>query len=234
MNYKTIFRDTLRLFGSSKLLWIFGAFSFGSEFLYGVTIYSIGKHPVACIPYPLLLLAISFSFIAKAGLIFSTKQVVSGQSATFSTTWDFCTAKMKSVGLYFVSFPLLFVSVFTLRIFAWSKVTGLGAWFVGMQVTYFFISLLTMSMCTVVIHNLTARPALWTGFLIVVSNFPQLIALNSIYIVLHLLVVGAIENAYFGFLVLVPSTVTMTLAYQLFIARVSYPTLSNAQNTAYQ
>jgi hypothetical protein len=232
MNYKTIFRDTLRLFGSSKLLWIFGAFSAASEFLYRVTTYSIGKHPVACIPYPLLLLAICFSFMAKAGLIYSTKKIISGQNITFSATWDFCKAKMKNVGLYFVSFPLLFVSVFTLQIFAWSKITGWGAWFVGMQLIYFLISLLTMSMCTVVIHDLTARPALWTGFLIVVSNFPQIMVLNSIYIVLHLLVVGAVENAHFGFLVLVPFTVIMTLAYQLFIEKVSYPALSNVQNTA--
>jgi hypothetical protein len=232
MNYRIIFRDTLRLFGSSKLPWILGAFSFGSEFLYGVTVYSIGKQPVACIPYPLLLLAISFSFIAKTGLIFSTKQIASFQHITFSATWNFCTAKMKSLGLYFVSFPLLFVSVFTLQIFAWSKVTGLSGWFVGMQLIYFLISLLTMSMCTVVIHDLTARHALWTGFLIVVRNFPQLITLNSIYIVLHILVVGAIENAYFGFLVLVPFTVTITLAYQLFVEKVSYPALSNVQNTA--
>ena len=101
-----------------------------------------------------------------------------------------------------------------------------------MQLTYFLISILTMSMCTVVIHDLTARPALWTGFLIVVRNFPQIIVLNSIYIVLHLLFVGAVENAHFGFLVLVPFTVTMTLAYQLFIEKVSDPTLSNVQNTA--
>jgi hypothetical protein len=232
MNYKTIFRDTLRVFGNAKVLWIFGAFSFGSEFLLGVTIYSIGKHPVACIPYPLLLLAICFSFIAKAGLIYSTERIISGQSIPFSATWNFCTAKLRNAGLYFVSLPLLLVSVFTLRIFAWSKVTGLSGWFIGMQLAYFFISLLIMSMCTVVIHNLGARPALWTGFLIVISNFPQVLVLNSIYILFHLLVVGVIENAYFGFLVLVPFIVTMTLAYRLFIAKVPYPALSNAQNTA--
>jgi hypothetical protein len=157
---------------------------------------------------------------------------VSGQNPSFSATWNFCTGKIKRVGLYFVSFPLLFFSVFTLQIFSWSKITGLGAWFVGIELTYFLISLFTMSICTVVIHNLAVRPALWTGLLIVVSNFPQVIALNSIYILLHLLVVGAAGNATFGFLVLVPFTVTMALAYQMFIDRVSYPALSNTQNAA--
>jgi hypothetical protein len=232
MNHKTIFRDTLRLFGSSKLPWIFGVFSIVSEFGYNVTTYSIGKHPVSCIPYPLLFIAICLSFIAKAGLIYSTKYSVTGQNPTFSAVWAFCTAKAKSVSLYFVSFPLLFFSVFTLQIFAWSKISGLLTWLVGMQVTYFLLSLFTMSMCTVVLPTLTTGPALRSGLLIILSNFPRLIVLNSIYIVLHLLVVGAVENANFGFFVLVPFTVTTALAYQMLIERASYSALSNTQNTA--
>ena len=197
-----------------------------------ITTYSIGKHLVSCIPYPLLFLAIWFSFIAKAGLIYSTQQIASGQNPTFSAAWNYCTAIIKRVSLYLVSIPLLYFSVFTVQIFKWSKITGLEAWFVGMELTYFLIALFTMSMCTAVIHNLAVRSALWTGLLIVVRNFPQVIALNSIYILLHVLVVGDAGNATFGFLVLVPFTVTMTLAYQMFIDRVSYPALSNAPDTA--
>jgi len=233
MNYKTIFLDTIRLFRASKLLWIFGVFAIVSDVVNRISIYSIGKHPVSCIPYPLVLIAIYFSSIAVCGLIYSANQIASNQTSTFSEAWEFCKTKVKRVfWFYFLSIPLVMFSVFIPELVRLSEISALITWFVGILATFFLNSLFTLSICTIAINNLESGLALWTGLLIVFNNFPHVMVLNGIYLILQILIMGATGNTFFGIIVVVPLTVTMTLAYRVFITKTSYPALSNIQPTA--
>jgi len=233
MNYKSIFLDTLRLFRESKLLWIFGTFALISEILIRVSVYSIGKHPISCIPYPLVLIAVYFSFLAKAGLIYSANQVVSNQSPTFSEVWDFCKKKAKIfIGLYFISIIWIILSFALVEIVVLNKFALILAMLAGVLIDFFFYSLLTIGICAIVINHLEVKPALWTGLLMVFRNFSHLAILGSILLVLQILLNLIAGNAILGLLLLVPFTVTMALAYQVFITKGSYPALSNIQPTA--
>ena len=233
MNYKIIFRDTLRLFGGSKLLWIFGTLAIFSSVVNRISIYSIGKHPVSCIPYPLVLIAIYFSSMAVCGLIYSANQMVSNQTSTFSEAWEFCKTKVKRVfWLYFLSIPLVMFSLFIPELVRLSDISALLTWVVGMLAIFFLNSLFTLSICTIAINNLESGLALWTGLLIVFNNFLHVMVLSGIYLILQILIMSALGNTFFGIVVVVPFTVTMTLAYRVFIAKASYPALSNIQPTA--
>jgi hypothetical protein len=160
--------------------------------------------------------------------------MASYQMSTFSEVWEFCKTKVKRVfWLYFLSIPLVMFSVFIPELVRLSEISALLAWFVGMLATFFLNAVITLSICTIVINNLEESGlALWTGLRIVFNNFLHVMFLSSIYLFLQILIMGALGNTFFGILVIVPFTVTMTLAYQVFIAKASYPALSNIQPTA--
>jgi hypothetical protein len=234
MNYRIIFRDTLRLFRESKLLWILGMFLFASEAIYRASIYSIGKPPVSCFAYPLLFVSLYVSFVARCSLIYSANQILSEQKPSYSEAWGFSKTKLRSiVGLYFLSVPIVIFSVFIVTIVALSEISASLTWVVDLFVTSFFLgSLFTLSICTIVIHNLEAGLALWTGLLILFNNFFHVIVLNSIFLILQIALNLLIGNALPGIFLLIPFSVTMTVAYRAFIAKGSYPALSNIQPTA--
>jgi hypothetical protein len=233
MNYKTIFSDTFRLFRESKLLWVFGVFAIVSEIVYRVSKYSIEKHPTSLILYLLLLIALYFSFLAEASLIYSTNQLFSKQNPTFSEVWDFCKARGKRiVGFYFVSFPLVMFILFIPELVKMSEISTSLTRIVGTLAFFILTSLLTLGICTIVINNLGAGMALWTGLLMVFNNLLHVIVLNSFFLVLEMFLVWLMKTTLFEMFLYVPLTVTMTLAYRIFIAKASYPALSNIQPTA--
>jgi len=234
MNYRIIFRDTFRLFRESRLLWILGIFSFISEAIYRASVYSVGKPPVPFIAYPLLLISLYVSFVAKCSLIYSANQILSEQNPTYSEAWGFSKTKLKRIAwLYFLSIPLVIFSVFIVAIVALSEINASLTWAVDLFVTSFFLgSLFTLSICTIVIHNLEAGLALWTGLSIIFNNFLQVIVLNSIFLILQFVLNLLIGNALPGIFLIAPLTVTMSVAYRVFIAKGSYPALSNIQPAA--
>ena len=101
-----------------------------------------------------------------------------------------------------------------------------------MLASFFVTAFFMLCVCTVVINNLESGMALLTGFLIVINNFGHVLVLNSVYLMLQILIMGALGNILFGIVVIVPFTVTMTLAYQVFVVKDSYFALSNIQPTA--
>jgi hypothetical protein len=233
MNYKILFRDTLWLFRESKLLWIFGAIAFVSEFFFRGSVFSIGNPPVPWMAYPCFPISLYFSFVAKCSLIYSTNQILSKHRPTSSEVWDFCKTKLGRIaGLYFLSIPLVMFSVFIVGIVLWSEISTVLTWSVDILVTFFLSTVLTLSICTIVIHNLEAGLALWTGLSIVVNNFIHVVALNGIFLLLQLLLYWSIGNAIFETVLLIPLTVIMTVAYRVFVAKGSYPALSNIQPAA--
>jgi len=123
-------------------------------------------------------------------------------------------------------------SVFIPELVRLSEISALLTWFVGILAMFFLNSLITLSICTIVINNLESGLALWTGLQIVFNNFLHVMVLSGIYLLLQILIMGALGNTFFGIIVVVPFTVTMTLAYEIFIAKASYPALSNIQLTA--
>jgi hypothetical protein len=233
MNYRIIFRDTLRLFRESKLLWILGGIAFISEVIFRSSIYSIRNPPVPGIAYPLFCFSLYFSFVAKGSLIFTTHQIMSEQTPTYSEAWEFSKSKPgRILWLYFLSIPLVMFAVFLIGIVLFSEISTSLTWFMDVLVTLLLSAVFTLSICTIVIHNLEAGLALWTGLSIIVKNFFDVVILNSIFLVLELAVNIAVGNSLLGMFFVVPLTVTMTLAYRGFIAKGSYPALSNIPPTA--
>jgi len=234
MNYRIIFRDTFRLFRESRLLWILGTFLFVSEAVYKASIYSIRNSPVSCIAYPLYFVSLYVLFVAQCSLIYSANLLLSEQQPTYSETWEFSKTKLRTiVWLYFLSIPLFIFSEFIVKIVALSEISPPLTWFVDLFVMAFFLSsLFTLSICTIVIHNLEAGLALWTGLSILVNNFFHMVVLNSIFLIIQIGLNMLIGNVLPGIFLLIPFTVTMTVAYRAFIAKGSYPALSNIQPTA--
>jgi hypothetical protein len=234
MNYKAVFHDTIRLFRESKLLLTLGAITFVSESFYRGVSDSVGKFPLPWPAYPLFFIALYVSFVARCGLIYTANEVFSEQKPTFSEVWKFNKTKLLRIaGLFFVSIPLLMFSGLIVTMVSLSEISSALTVFVNLFVNYFFLgSLLALSICAIVVHNLEAGRALWIGLLLVFKNIVQVVVLNSIFlvlqIVLHLLIGNVLATAF----LVAPLTVTMTLVYRVFIAKGSYTALLNIQPSA--
>ena len=229
MSYKVIFRETLRLFGGYRLPWIFGALIIVCEVVQGGVARSIENQDATCIRYPLLLFAIYVSLVSKAGLIYSTNQISMGQIPTFSDVWIFCRTKLfRILRLYFISIPLVMFAVFIPELVKMSEISSLLTFFVALLVSIFLTSLYTLGICAVVNNDLGAEMALWIGLQLVFNKFLHVLVISGIYFILQLVLVVATGNMFIRVIVLVPFTVTMTLAYRVFTTKDSYPVLSNA------
>src|SRR5690349_8730185 len=178
MNYKILFRNTLRLFRESRLLWLLGAIAFVSEAIFRVSIYSIASPPVPRIAYPLFLISLYFSFVAKCSLIYSTHQIVSEHKPTYSEAWEFSETKWKRIlWLYFLSVPLVMFAIFLVGTLLLSEISTSLTWVMDVLVTLLLGSVFTLSICPMVTHNLEAGLALWTGVSIVMNNFLHVVML---------------------------------------------------------
>jgi hypothetical protein len=233
MNYRIILRDTLRLFQKSKLIWFLGAISFVSElFVYGVPS-AIRNNPTFACSYFVFFAFLYLVYISKCSLIYAANQILSEQNPTFSDAWNFSKTKLKTIGgLYFLSIPLVMFAVLIVALFAWSGLDPVVAQFVNLVVTSFLTSLFTLSICTIVIHNLDSAIALWTGLLIVFNNFFPVVILNGIFLFIEVGVSFLTGNVFLSIFLYIPLTVTMTVVYRALIAKGSYPSLSNTQFTA--
>jgi hypothetical protein len=189
--------------------------------------YFIERDPANCIPYPFVLIALYFSFFAKCGLIYATNQFASKQYTTFSAVWGFCKTKMKSIlGFYLLSFPLVLLA------FRLSELNFVLAWVVDTVITFLITSFFAISICTIAINNLGAGLGLLYGFLVMYKKFFHIVILSSVYILIQILLTWLTGNVLLGVILMVPLTVTMTLAYREFVTGVSYPMPSNPETTA--
>ena len=233
MNYRIILRDTLRIFQKSKPIWLLGAISFVSElFVYAVPS-AIRKNPTFGCSYFVFFGFLYVAYVSKCGLIYSTNQILSEQSPTFSDAWNFSKTKLKTIGgLYFLSIPLVMFAILIVVLFAWSGLDPVLARFVNLVVTSFLTSLFTLSICSIVIHKLDSAIALWTGFLIVFNNFFPVVMLNGIFLFIEVGLSLLTGNVFLSIFLYIPLTVTMTVVYRTLITKGSYPSLSNTQFTA--
>jgi hypothetical protein len=228
MNYRVLLCNTFKVFRESRLVWFLGAIFFVSEFILKISVYSLGNPPVPCIAYPLFFISLYFSFMAKSSLIYSTSQIASAQEPTNTEAWELGKLKFRKIlGLYFLGVPLVMFSVFIVVLVVLSELNTFLTLAVYLLITFFLGSLFTLSICSIVIRNLEPGLALWTGLSMVVNNFIHIIVVNGIFLALQILLNLSIGNGFFGIFFIVPLTVAMTLAYQEFIKKDSYPALSN-------
>jgi hypothetical protein len=166
-------------------------------------------------------------------LIYATNQILSEGNPTFSEVWNFSKTKLRKIGgIYFLSIPLLMFTGLIVWMVIWSGANNVLAWSVDMLVTGFLSSLFTLSICAIVIHNLDSAMALWTGLSIVFNNFFPLLVLNGIFLFIQIGLSLLLGNALLSIFLLVPLTVTMTVAYRVLITKGSYPALSDIQPAA--
>jgi hypothetical protein len=194
---------------------------------------SIERDPSKLNPYPFVLIALYLSFFAKCGLIYATNQFASKENTTFSAVWGFCKTKIKSIlGFYLLNFPLVLLAVFIPELFRLSELNFVLAWVVDTIISFLVTSFFTLSICTIAINNLDAGLGLFYGFLIMYRKFFHIVILISVYILIQILLTWLTGNVLLGVILIVPLTVTMTLAYREFVTGVSYLMPSNPETTA--
>jgi hypothetical protein len=253
MDYSQTIQDTIHILRTTKLVWVFGLLSllttitsslarFVPDNLLFTFIYILASWAILC-----------FSLVGVGGFIYVVYQKILGQNFTFSDIWFH--SKTNFFTIIGSLFPVIFLAFLTSIIFEevllnsslrW-YITFIGSWFIGAVVIF--------SICAIMINNVNAMPALWTGFLIALRNFFHVLIIACTALLMRALfaslTIGILRIFEYSStqkimgvsiqptllwvlfrILMIPISVFLTLAYLKFTEKISYPALSNQQNVA--
>jgi hypothetical protein len=252
MNYSQTFRDTIHILQTTKLAWLFGLIAllpamtsslarFVPDNLLFSFIYILASFVILC-----------FSLACVGGFIYVVYQKTLEQKFSFSDVWFH--SKINFWAIFGSSFPVIFLAFLTSIVLEevipnsslhW-YITFIGSWFMGSAVIF--------SICAIMINNVKAMPALWTGFLIALRIFFHVLIIACTALLIRALFAGLIigilrifeyssiqkimgvpiQSTLLGIvfrILMIPISAFLTLAYLKFTEKISYPALSNQQNT---
>jgi len=194
-----------------------------------------------------------FSLIAVGSFIYVIHQNILGRNLNFSGVWSH--SKTKALTIIGVSFPAVALALLVSTILKYALPNSPFQWLIEFVAGSFISSLFMFSTCAIMINDVKAVSAAWTGFLIALNNFFRVliitgtayfirISLTSMVIAIlrifdypstqKIMGIPVVLTAVWIFylIVIIPSSVFVTLGYLKFTEEVSYPALSNKQNAA--
>jgi len=253
MNYSQITQDTIHILRTNKLVWLFGFLSLLMTVTRPLSQFADDKLLFAFIYILVSLVIMYFSLIAVGSFIYVIHQNILGRNLDFSGVWSH--SKTKALTIIGVSFPAVALALLVSTILKYVLPNLSFQWLVEFMASSFISSFLVFSVCAVMINDVKAASAIWTGFLIAVNNFFRVLMIAGIAYLIRISITSLIIMILrlFGYtstqkllgipvaltavwilyiVIIIPSSVFLTLAYLKFTKEVSYSALSNQKNAA--
>ncbi len=253
MNYIQTTQDTIRILRTTKLAWVFGFLSLLCLMIRPLLQF-VRDNPLFVFIYiPASLVIMYFSTISAGGFIYVIHQNVLGQNFNFSDIWFH--SKTKIFSIIGASFPALLLALFVSIILKYAFPNSSFQWLIEFIAGSFISSLFIFSTCAIMIDDVKAVSASWTGFLIALKNFFRVLIIAGTIYLMRIFLTGlaiAILRVFdyppsqiimgvpvtliavwiFYLILIIPSSVFLTLGYLKFTKEVSYSALSNKQTSA--
>jgi hypothetical protein len=172
MKYVQLLQGSLHLFRNTKLIWVLGIISALAPVALSFSDVIQGSFVYLCVYIPACLIIGFFSLVAAGSLIYVVSQTSTHQLVSFPIVWAQGRSKVaRMIGFLLLILPGIFLMIgiyvivalrFPESPFLLPIVLILGA---------FISSLFTFGLCTIMIDDLKAGQAAWTGFLLALNNF---------------------------------------------------------------
>ena len=185
MNYIQILQDSLHLFRTTKLIWVFGFLSLLITIPLS-SFPSVRDNPVlACIYLPIFIGGLILTMTATGGFYHVIHQASLSNNVPFSEAWSRGKSKMlRNIGLILLSIPLFLIGGYFIRLVTIRAPTSPFLWLIFFAVGLFISSFFTFGFCAVMIHNVKVLAAAWTSLLITIKNLSRVLVISgSIYLV---------------------------------------------------
>jgi len=200
MNYFELFRESISLALTNKIILVFGLLSAVIFFIPSST-YFRENIILICVFLAIELIIIAVSMIAIAGLIYSVHQIIVSKEVSFSEGWAKGRSSFLRIFLLIILLiPFILVGTIIGYLFLTNSQESLLIWLSIYVLGIMYASLYIFGTCAIVIDDLSSIKAIWTGLLITLKNFLRLLLISGIFISLEILALGSI----FVILLLIP------------------------------
>lgn len=234
MNYLQITKDSLRLFRSAKLVWVFGFLSLLISLVLPLAS-SLSKlvrgFPILfCLFYIAFLVIFLVSFIAEGGLIYAIHQAFLNKALTFSEAWSQSKSKIfRIIGLSFIlGIPVILIPLFLLKTISALIPTSPILWFLALINETLISSFFTFGLCAIMIDDVKAWAAAWTSLLVTTNNFFRVFVITGGIFLIRLLLIGAIVAIIKSGLLSVELPTPLVLDYPTYLKLTTTPFVSAA------
>jgi hypothetical protein len=222
MNYLQILEESLRIFRTTKLAWVFGFIALLVTIPQPLSQSLRGDPFLVCIYLFVSLVIILISVTAYGGLIYLIYQTTLNRNPGFSEAWLHGGQKLfRNIGFALLITPVLIVALIIYWNFAVKAPTSPFLWLLVLLITAFLGSLITFGLCAIMIDGVNAFAAAWTSFLITGNNyFRVLVIQGSVFFIRFLLIVllfAVLASGLFKFDLTIPLTFDY-LTYQKIMA----------------
>ena len=195
MNYLQIFKDAIRLFRTSRLIWIFGIFSILPNLYHPIYQFAKGSFTLLCLAAAIGFALIPFSLIGEGGLIHITYQKLFDNNPNFSEAWlSGRTRIYRLIGVLLLS-GLGYLILYLIFYFIGLQIPGSSfLWIGAIILSTFPESLYTFGICAVIINHAKVVAAAWTGLLITLNNLFRVLIIFGIVFLIRLFVTALLVS----------------------------------------
>ncbi len=193
MKVARILKDSLRLIRTTRLVWAFGSLSVLVTFFGPLAPYVQPYLLFVCVFLPTALVLSLVTFISEGALVFCVHQATLARITTFADAWRQSKAKaLRLIGQFIIVTPATLIASFILQAIAAKVPDSPLVWLVALVIQSFTWGLSTFGVCAIMISNLKAGAAAWTGFLITVNNFLRILVITGAMLLLRLAFTAAL------------------------------------------
>lgn len=191
MNYLQILKESLHIFRTTKLVWVFG-FSSLLITIFQPSPQSMRGDPfLICVYFFVLLVSVFISIIAYGGLIYLIYQLTLNRNPGFSEVWLQGGQRLfRNIGFILLLTPALFVVLVIYYMIAFKAPASPFLWLFVLMIIASLASMITFGFCAIMIDDVNAFAAVWTSFLIILNNFFRVLVIQGGVFFIRLLVIG--------------------------------------------
>jgi hypothetical protein len=193
MNYIQILKDSLHLFRTTGLIWVF---AFLSLILTNPLIpsQSLRDNPVLACLYLLILIGVLIlTMTATGSLYYVIYQASLKRNVSFFEAWLQGKSKMlRNIGLILVSIPIFLIGGFLIRLMTTKLPTSPLLWLLVFGGNLFIAAFFTFGFCAIAIDHVKVWAAARTSLLITTKNFFRVSVITASMYLIRLLITGLI------------------------------------------
>lgn len=221
VSYIQLFRESMRLFRTTKTLWVLG---FISLLILPVSTLVSYAHNSLALTCTFLLAGFFLTIIyiiTNAGLIYAIYQAHNKEKPGLAEAWRYGKSRLfQMLGLILLTAPAFLIMAFLDWLSASKAPDSPLLWLVVSSTAAFAASLFTFGVCAILIDNLRPAAAAWTGLLITLNNYFRMCLIFGIpfliQILLILLIASILSTGLFGILLPTPLSVDFVTYQNLF------------------
>ncbi len=224
MNYPQIFRDSLHIFRTTKLVWVFGFLSLLISLLPS-TLFSHDEPILYCI-YFIAFLSIWFvCILANGSLIYVIHQAFLNRTSTFVEVWHQGKLKIfRIIGLVLIlGIPKILSSLLLEGIIPTTITSTPFTWLLGLINDVFINSILTFGLCAIMIDDVKIWAAVGTSFLITFNSFSRVFVIIGVIFFIRTLLIYLVLAVLTSELFKVELPLPLTLDYTTYLELLNVP-----------